>query len=82
MLVELSDRARLECASLVYREWCKAFDGWKDAKEATWESRGRFCPKGDWPEFYKSALGDAKANLDKWVALKEEVCKYSPLLDK
>ncbi len=80
MQIELSPEARLEIASLVYDKWCKAYDAFKLAKTQTWESAGKFCPKSEWPLFQAKMLESAQKELDKWARLKDEVCKYSPLV--
>lgn len=80
MQIELSAEARLECASLVYAKWGESFYQLKIAKSAKWEDNKQCCPKGDWPLFYQSNLEYAQKEFDKWSALKEEICKYSPLI--
>jgi hypothetical protein len=80
MQIELSATARLECANLIYGKWSEAFDTLKVAKNATWETSGKTCPKSDWPLFRAHNLEHAQKEFDKWSALKEEVCKYSPLV--
>lgn len=80
MQIELSPETRLEIASLVYDKWCKAHEAMKLAKTQTWESAGKFCPKADWPLFQARILKDSQKEFDKWTRLKDEVCKYSPLV--
>lgn len=80
MQIELSAEARLEIAALVYSKWAQSFDAFKAAKTATWENNKQVCPKGDWPLFQADQMEYAQKTLDKWTRLKEEVCKYSPLV--
>lgn len=80
MQIELSPEARLEIASLVYNKWAESYDAFKAAQTATWEANKWLCPKEDWPLFRAHQMEYAEKALDKWTKLKEEVCKYSPLV--
>lgn len=80
--VPLSAKARLELASMAYARWSTAYDAFKAAKSLTWESSGRFCPKGEWPLYHASMLGTAQAELDLAAALKAEICPHSPLVEQ
>jgi hypothetical protein len=78
--VPLDAKARLEIASMVYSRWSLAFDSLKNTKALTWESQNRFCPKADWPFFHKSLIESAQKEFDLACKLKEDMCKYSPLV--
>lgn len=80
MLCELSPKARLEIASMVYSRWSRAFDSLNNTKALTWESQHKFCPKADWPLFHKSMIEKAQKEFDLATELKNEICKYSPLV--
>jgi hypothetical protein len=77
---ELDAKTRLEIASMVYNRWCKAYDEIKKVKALTWESTGKFCPKEEWPLYQKDMLENAEKELALALKLKDDVCKYSPLV--
>ena len=78
--VPLDATARLELALMAYNRWADAFEGLKIAKLASWESSGKFCPKTDWPLFKADNIKTAEIELNKAVSVKDQICKYSPLI--
>lgn len=79
--VPLSARARLELASMAYGRWSTAYDAVKATKALTWESSGRFCPKGEWPSYHAEMTKNAEKELELAAVLKAEICPHSPLLE-
>jgi hypothetical protein len=79
MILDLDAKTRLEIASMVYSRWCEAFDNLKKVKTQTWESTGKFCPKGDWPQYQASMLKHAERELELAEKLKADICPFSPL---
>ena len=80
--VPLDATARLELAAMVYARWSTAFNKVKEVKALTWELAGKFCPKAEWPKYKDSMLEAALLELGTAEQLKEQVCKYSPLLEQ
>jgi len=78
--IPLDADQRNDVASLVYSAWCKSFDAMKAAKGATWESSGKFCPKGEWPNYHKVQIEHAQKELDKLENLRNAVCPFSPIV--
>jgi hypothetical protein len=81
MLIELDDAIRLELAAMAYKRWDLAYDALKNAKCLTWETSGKFCLKGEWPLFRASILAKAEKELATATALKNAICKYSPIIN-
>ena len=80
MLIELDAESRFELASMAYDRWSNAFEAHKKAKQLTWESVNKFCPKNEWPDYHKSMVAEAEKELNKATKLKDAICKYSPLI--
>lgn len=80
--VPLTAKARLELASMAYVRWAKAYDAMKEVKALTWDSAGRFCPKGEWPLYHAAMVKTAQTELDLATALKDEICPHSPLMEQ
>ena len=78
--VPLDAVARNLVSSLVYQHWTECFDTLKAAKNATWESAGKFCPKAEWPLHQAVMLKNAQAAFDTATAVKEQACKFSPMI--
>jgi len=79
--IPLDAEARLELASMAYSRWCKAWDNAKIIKSATWESQGKFCPKEDWALYHADQMKSIEEELNKSFRIREQICKFSPLMD-
>ena len=82
MLCELSPTTRLELAYMAYDRWSKAFDALKYTKTQTWEMNRQVCPKAEFPSCLALWIQTAQKELDKTTYIKDEICKYSPLVSK
>jgi len=78
--VPLSAIARTQLASMAYHRWCIAHDNLKKVKTETWETSGKFCPRGDFPASHKHRILHAQEECDIATALRDEICSYSPLM--
>jgi hypothetical protein len=80
MILDLDAKTRLEIASMVYHRWTIAYDAMKEAKAATWESMGKFCPKNEWHLYHADMIENAEKELELAEKLKSDICPFSPLI--
>lgn len=78
--LSLDEITRTEIASMIYSRWSEAFDALKKTKSLTWESAGKFCPKTEWSLYHAEMIKQAEMEFELATKLKNDICKYSPLV--
>jgi hypothetical protein len=74
----ITDDDLFTVATLVYREWSKAFDNKKACENEKWDKR--ICPKEDWPQFKAYRKSHANKEFLKWDCLQARLVAVMPKL--